>query len=405
MAEKKYNPTQKRLREAREKGEAVRSRDLTSCVSFLAVLVGFWAAGSLIWRHLSHIIDYAAQAADPAASTRPWAMSLWGMVVDAAWILCPLMILGVVGATVAGGMQTRWMISFTPITPNFSRLNPGAQIKEIFTVRRLLDLGKMVLKSLLLLGMMFLVVAGSLEVLCRQVYASTEAVLKTSADLAWQMMGYAAIIYLLTAIIDDVHLFFEFMKQQKMSVDEMRRDIQESEGNPLIKSRRRSLAHELLFSPALPQLNSANVVIVNPTHFAVALQYQAGTTPLPKVVAKGVDAVALNMRTLAERSGVPVLEDPPLARRLFSRMQVGDYIKDEFIDTVAAVFRWVRLLEEQRGPSVQLTVAEAESDAPHRVYEARELGSVDLPAESGDMHVNDVVEGGGTTHVFPNLVR
>src|SRR6185312_8461392 len=102
-------------------------------------------------------------------------------------------------------------------------------------------------------------------------------------------------------------------------------------------------------SPALPQLNSANVVIVNPTHFAVALRYQAGTTPLPKVVAKGVDAAALNMRALAERSGVPVLEDPPLARRLFSRMQVGDYIKDEFIDAVAAVFRWVRLLEEQRG--------------------------------------------------------
>ena len=405
MAEKKYQPTHKRLREAREKGEVVRSRDLSSCAAFLAVWVGFWAAGSLIWRHLSRIVDYAAQAADPAASTRPWPLSLSGMLIDAAWIVCPLMALGVVGATLAGGMQTHWMISFKPITPNFSRINPGAAIKELFTVRRLIDLGKMVLKCVLLLGLMFLVVTGSLEVLCRQVYASTEAVLKTGADLAWQMMGYAAIIYLLTAILDYAHQFFEFMKQQKMSVDEMRRDMQESEGNPLVKSRRHSLAHELLFSPALPQLNSANVVIVNPTHFAVALQYQAGKTPLPKVVAKGVDAVALNMRALAERSGVPVLEDPPLTRRLFSRVQVGDYIKDEFIDAVAAVFRWVRLMEEQQGRSVQLTVAETESNAPHRVYEPGELGSVDLPAQSGDMHVNDVVERGGSAHVFPNLVR
>jgi type III secretion system FlhB-like substrate exporter len=137
----------------------------------------------------------------------------------------------------------------------------------------------------------------------------------------------------------------------------------------------------------------------------VALKYQAGETPLPKVVAKAVDAAALNMRAHAERTGVPVLEDPPLARRLHSQVQVGEYIQDEFIDAVAAVYRWVQLVDEQRRESLDLAVAEAEADAPHRVYEPGEIGTVDLAAQSGDMHVDDIIERGGSTHVFPNLVR
>jgi type III secretion system FlhB-like substrate exporter len=144
---------------------------------------------------------------------------------------------------------------------------------------------------------------------------------------------------------------------------------------------------------------------VNPTHFAVALYYEPGATPLPRVVAKGVDAAALKIRKLAERSGVPVLEDRLLARRLYSDVPVGQYIRDELIDAVAAVFRWLKLMQDQRRGSVDIAVAETESHPAHSVNQPGEVGPVDLAAKPGDMHVNDIVQGRGAPHVFPDLMR
>lgn len=405
MSEKKYQPTQKRLREAREQGEVVRSRDLSSFASFLALWVCFWVAGSHFWKHLSRITDYAALAADPVAGAQPWQMQMSSMLMDAAWVIGPLLGASVVLSVLVGGIQTRGMISFVPITPQFSRLNPGEGLRNLFTLRQLFELGKMVLKILLLLGMLVYFLAESLTIITRQVYAPAATVLHTGAQLTWRMMGLAAIIYLLTAIVDYAHQFYEFMKKQKMSIEELRQDLRDAEGDPRIKGRRRAIARELLFSPSLVAVSSSSVVVVNPTHFAVALKYQRGTTPLPRVVAKGVDATALRIRELAGRAGVPVLEDRPLARKLYRDVPVGHYIKDELVDAVAAVFRWVRLMEERHQESVQLAVAEAETNAPNRVNQPGEVGPVDLATQSGDMHVNDVVERGGASHVFPNLVR
>jgi type III secretion protein U len=405
MSEKKYPPTQKRLREARKQGEVVRSRDLSSFASFLALWVCFWVAASHLWKHVSRIMDHAALSADPATSGQPWQMQISSMLLDAAWVIFPLLGVSVVFAALVGGVQTRGMISFTPITPQFSRMNPGEGLRNLFTLRQLFELGKMLLKILLLLGMLVYFLVESLQILSHQVYAPAAAVLQTGGELIWRMMGLAAIIYLLTAIVDSGHQFYEFMKKHKMSIEELRQDLRDAEGDPRIKGRRRAIARELLFSPSLAAVSSSSVVIVNPTHFAVALKYQPGTTPLPKVVAKGVDTVALRMRELAERAGVPVLEDRPLARKLFREVQVGHYIKDEFVDAVAAVFRWLKLMEDRRQGSVQLGVAETESNAPHRVDQPGEVGPVDLATQSGDMHVNDIVERGGASHVFPNLVR
>lgn len=405
MSEKKYQPTQKRLRDARKKGEVVRSRDLGSFVSFLALWVCLWVLGSHLWKHLARIVDHAALAADPVASAQPWQMQASSMFLDAVWVLGPLFAAAIVFSVLTGVVQTRGAISFVPITPKFSRLNPGEKIRNMFTLRQLFELGKMLLKMLLLLGMLGYFLAGSLEVLSRQVYVPATAVLRTGGDLIWRMMGFAAVIYLLTAIVDYGHQFYEFMKKHRMSIEELRQDLRDQEGDPRIKQQRRATARELLFSPALAQLSSANVLIVNPTHFAVALKYRPGETPLPKVTAKGVDAVALRMRAVAERAGVPVLEDRPLARQLFRDVQVGHYIKDEFVDSVAAVFRWVALMEERSRGSLQFAFSDTEANSTHSVNQPGDVGPVDLAAQPGDVHINDVVEGGGAAHIFPNLVR
>jgi type III secretion protein U len=408
MSEKKHKPTQRKLREARKEGEVVRSREIGSLAAFIGVWLCLWLGAGYWRKYLDHIIGQAARAADPVAGTgaqQPWLAPVQSLAHDMLCIVAPLLGVGITCAVLAGALQTRGLISFAPLKPKFERINPAQGLKNLFSTRHLFDLGKMLLKTTLLLGTLFYCIKGSLGSLVRATYASAADLPGIWATLAWHLMGWAAVIYIIAAVLDYAHQFYEFMKKQKMSTEELRRDHRETEGDPHIKHRRRVLGREMVFNPvALSRLASASVVVVNPTHVAVALHYQKGKSPLPRVVAKGLDAAALDIRALAEREGVPVLEDPPLARRLFREVPLDHYINEDLIDAVAAVFRWVRLVEERRG-SVRLALAETESDTPHGVDQPCEVRPVDLAAESRNVHVDDVVERGSTAHIFPNLVR
>jgi type III secretion protein U len=406
MSEKTYQPTPRRLREARKRGEVAVSGALTSLASFLALWIGLGFGAGEFWKHLAHIVDQAARAADPGGGMQFGQGAAASMMLDALWVILPLLLLGGVFAVMVGGLQTRGLVSMRPLIPTFTRINPAVNLRNLFTLRQLLGLAGMLVKSALLLGLLVYFIRASLDTLVKAAYASPVDVLRIGSVMAWHLMGWVAVIYALAAAFDYAHQFYAFMKRQKMSLDEVRRDYKETEGNPHIKHSRRALGREMIFSnsPGRPG-PPASVVITNPTHVAVALYYKAGETPLPRVVAKGADAMALQIRRRAQREGVPVLEDRPLARRLFREVAVDHYINGELVDAVAAVFRWVRQVEKTRQMSVRLTVAEAESDAAHRVNQLGEVGPVDLTAQPGDVHVNDVVKRGGAPDVFPDFVR
>lgn len=406
MAERTHKPTPRRLREARKRGEVVHSRELISLASFVALWICLWLGAGELWKHLARIGDHAVMAADPVLGTQPWQRLAQSVLLDALWVILPLSFVGVFCAVLVGLLQTRGMVAMQRITPKFERINPGQGLRNLFTLRQLLELGKMLVKTALVVGLLVCFIWASLGTIVKTVYAPAADVLRAGSVLVWHLMGWAAAIYAIAAALDYGHQFHEFMKKQKMSVEELRRDLKETDGDPYIKRRRRGLGREIIFSAPVGRIASASVVVANPTHVAVALYYKAGKTPLPRVVAKGVDAEALRIRALAERDGVPVLEDRALARRLFREVAVDHYIKAELIDAVAAVFRWVRLVEESRqGSSVELTVAEAESNAAHRVNQLGEVGPVDLAAQTGNVHINDVVERGSAPDVLPDLMR
>ena len=407
MSEKTQKPTPRKLREARKRGEVVRSRELTSLAAFVALWICLGTGAGFGWRHLSHLVERAIMA--PQTSTGPqsqaWLSQAQSLFADMAWILLPLLGMGIFGAITIGALQTRGMVSVTPITPKFERINPGQGLRNLFSTRQLLELAKMLVKTTLLLALLSYCFITALDPLVKTIYAPAGDLGRIAGTLLWRLMGWAALIYAVGAVLDYAHQFYEFMKQQKMSVEEVRREYRDTEGDPHIRRRRRALAREAIFSRVLRGVSSASVVVVNPTHFAVALQYLPGETPLPRVVAKGSGALALKLRALAVRDGVPVLEDPPLARRLFRGVPVNHYIPPELIDPVAAVLRWVRLMEERRGDSVRLALAETESNTPHGVDQPGEVGTVDLAAQPGNVNVDDVVERGGAAHIFPDLMR
>jgi len=269
------------------------------------------------------------------------------MLHDALWVVTPLLAIGLGGAVLMGALQTRGVFSVTPITPKFERINPGQGLKNLFSTRQLFELVKMLVKTALLMALLIASIANSLDTLIKMVYAPAADLLRVSGSIILILMAWAAAIYALGAAVDYGHQYHEFMKQQKMSIDEVRRELRDTEGDAHIKARRRSTARELALSKMIGRVSSSSVVVANPSHVSVALYYEQGETDLPRVVAKGVDATALKIRAEAERGKVPVLEDPPLARRLFRDVALDQYINEDLIDAIAAVFRWARQVDSR----------------------------------------------------------
>lgn len=363
MAERTHKPTPRRLRDARKRGEVVRSRELSSLGAFVALWLFLGFGTSYLTRHLNHIIERAALAADPAdgKAESVWLAQMQSMVHDFFWILAPFLCLGVGCAVLIGALQTRGMVSITPISPKFERINPARGLRNLLATRQLFELGKMSLKTLALGVMLTRCLALSLDPLVKMVHAQALELLPIGGSLVWRLIGWAVVIYAVAAVLDYAHQFHEFMKRQKMTVEEVRREFREREGDPLIKGRRRAIARELALST---RVSAASVVVVNPTHVSVALQYLPGKTPLPRVVVKGLDAMALSIRAQAEQHGVPVLEDPPLARTLYREVALDHYINDDLIDMVAAAFRWARQVD--RRPS-QSTSSPTQNPTPRTV--------------------------------------
>jgi type III secretion protein U len=346
VAEKSHKPTEKRLREARKRGEVVRSRELASLGAFIAVWVYLWFGATYLLEHLVRIAERGIGATAPGAA-QFWLPQVQSIFLDMLWTLVPLLALSGGGAVLIAALQTRAVFSVVPITPNFARINPAQGLRNVFSTRNLFELGKMVLKIVLLLGALAYVVIASLEPLARMVYAPAADLLRISATFSWHLMGYAAAIYAIGAVLDYAHQRHEFMKQHKMSIEELRRDYHETEGNPRIKARRRAIANEAASAGAARGVSSASVVVTEGTRVAVALYYVPGDTPLPLVIAKGLGALALRIRSQADSEGVPVLEDPALARKLFRDTALDDYIQEDSIDAVAAAFNWAQQRDQR----------------------------------------------------------
>jgi len=339
--EKKFPATARKLREARKRGEVAKSKELTSFAAFTVVFLVLWLAAPHFIEHASSIIGRAIDIAEPPgpglASTG--LDKARAMAVDALWILLPLLIGGIVAACIVGVIQTRGLFSMEAITPKMERINPAAGLKNLFSLRQLFELGKLLVKLALLLGALGLIVFASLDVLVSAIYTPAEDVLRIAGHCALLLAGWSAVIYGVTSLIDYGHQKYEFMKRQRMTVEELRREQREEMGDPSVRASRRAVARSNAYGGLADRVASSNLVIANPTHVCVALYYMAGETLLPRVVAKGVDAMALRIRAVAESAGIPIIEDPPLARRVFSQVALDDYIHEQLIEAIAAAFR------------------------------------------------------------------
>ena len=353
--EKTEQPTEKRIRDARKKGQVAKSQDLSSAVMLLAAVGVVWLIGSYIGgvmqASVRDQIEFAASF--KGEFTNQVANDvLWRGLKAMFFILSPLFIVVFVFAFLSNYLQIGSIFSFESITPKFSKLNPAEGFKNKFLKSRpYIELVKTVIKIIIVAFVAGYVLWGARDDVVRLISKPPGEVSFYTFSLILEICLKIGLVFLVIGGADFFLQKFLHKKELKMTKHEVREEYKETEGNPLIKAQRRSLHREILSQSMAAAVRDADVVLANPTHIAVALKYERGEADAPIITAKGADLMAAQIRQIAAESGVPVKRDIPLARALYE-FDVEDEVPEELYEAVAVVLQWVYTMAEERGEIV-----------------------------------------------------
>jgi len=357
QSERTESPTQKRLDDARAKGQVPRSRDLSAAAVVLAGGAGLRTMGSVFGGRMLAVMRDGLTITHDAAMDNGWMLHQFGRsALQGALAMAPLLGLLLAAALLAPLAIGGWTFSGEALTPDFARLNPVSGLGRMFSMRGIIELGKALAR--------FLVVAAvAVGVMWKQFHSFSHlAVEPTSAAIghALSMAGTAMIALsgalAAIAMVDVPLAIWQFNKQMRMTRQEIRDEHKETEGSPEIKSRVRRVQQAMARKRMMQEVPKASVVITNPTHFAVALQYDESRMRAPVVVAKGQDLIAARIREIAAEHKITLVEAPPLARALHSSCELGDEIPARLYSSVAKILVYVYQLRTatrrgERGPS------------------------------------------------------
>ena len=349
--EKSLPATERKLQKTREDGQGARSRDL----SHLAIL-GAGAGCLMVWtpelmEHMQRAMgqqlsfDAATVMATGSMLTRLQDMVLVGLVASLVFAVLTggAALLSAIGA---GG----WIFSAKPITPQFSRLNPISGAANLFSKQQMANVAKMVLMTAILSFVAWNFMGNSIDRVARLVLQPSPLALRDVAQ--WLISGTSLLLLVvfLAAVIDVPLQAYFFKSRLKMSHEEVKQEHKESDGNPHTKGRIRQRQREMADRASVGAVPKADFVVMNPTHYAVALKYDEQTMSAPQVIARGTDLIALKIRDLAGTHGVPVLQSPMLARALYAHAELDQAIPATLYTAVAQVLAYVyRLKAALRG--------------------------------------------------------
>jgi type III secretion protein U len=339
-------PTQKRLKDARKRGEVAKSPDVAATVAVIAGIVFLTIGGGALLDRLRAVLDRSA-GLDFRTLDSPQALIQWTqqMLLEAVWITVPVVVVLAAVGVLVGFFQVGPVFAAEQIKPQLSRINPIEGFKRLFSMRSVVELLKLTVKTAALFTIIWVTVRSALPELLRSHWLPDSGVLPLTLYLLRTLCWSAIVIFVAIAAFDLWFQNWDFRRRQRMSVEEVRREHKELEGDPHLRGRRRQLHREVGEASMLGNVRRASVVVVNPTHIAVALYYQPGETDLPVVVAKGEGELARAIRRVAEEEGIPVLHNVDLARQLRAEAPIDQYIPEQLIEPVAAVLRWARNLQ------------------------------------------------------------
>ena len=346
MSEKTEQPTAKKLREAREKGEVAKSKDFTQTVLVVALFAYMLASGSRLVDKLGQLVllpfAYLHHDFDAAINNL-----LDEFFSEAVALTLPFLLIVLILGIFVEALQTGLLISFKSLMPSAKKLNVAANAKNMFSKKNLVEFLKSLLKIGIITWVLYDLILRQLPTLMLLPYKDIPVLGAVFGEILKTLIIYTGLAYVVLSLADLLWQRHQYTKGLMMSKDEVKQEYKEMEGDPHIKHQRKHLHQEMMQHGAVESSRKATVVVTNPTHFAVALKYDRDMAA-PICVAKGVDAVALKIRAIATEHDVPVVENPPLARALYASVDVDETIPAEHFKAVAQVIGFVMQRRKKR---------------------------------------------------------
>ncbi|WP_181705364.1 type III secretion system export apparatus subunit SctU [Chthonobacter rhizosphaerae] len=338
--DKTEQPTPKKLRDARAKGQVARSQDVVTAASLIAVIGVLAATFPGMLERMIAMMDHVAATPDGDYRAVVWAAILF-VSRETIIIMAPVLLVCIVAAIAANYFQVGPLFAFEGAKPSLEKISPSAGFKRIFSMKQLVETLKSILKIVFLTVLLTIVLEKAIGPYITAMPCGMPCILAITSSVLSDVLVYTALAFIVVALADFAYQKRSHTKSLMMTKEDVKREYKESEGDPHVKGMRKQLAHELVMSDAGAATRKSTALVVNPTHFAVAIRYVPDETPLPMVVAKGRNLTAYYLRAQAEEAGVPVFRNAPLARALHAEAELGGYVPDDLFDAVAEVLAWV----------------------------------------------------------------
>ena len=345
--------TPKKRRDERKKGNVFKSKDVVSVVS---ILLGYFLIVQLSPYISGQTQDFYFNVMDIAGNTGTMTIALSSLLLRQAVIVVflsamPIMAAMFIVAFVVNGIQTKFLMTGDLIKFKFNRINPLTGLKRMFSLRSLVELGKSVIKILVIIWLVYKTILDLMAVSPDLINTQLDEGIRFMADRILGLVFIVCLIFSAVAALDYAYQKYDYEKKLRMSKQEVKDEFKQMEGDPMIKGKRREKQRALSMNRMIQMVPQADVVVRNPTHYAVALKYNIDEDPAPLVLAKGQNEVAERIIKEAEKHNILMMENPPLAQSLYSEVELNDYIPSEFYQAVAEVMAWVYEQQQRKIPS------------------------------------------------------
>lgn len=338
--EKTEEPTEQKLEKAREEGNFSKSQELSSAVVYGVVVMTLVGSGNFFMDQFRELIRVGLDFSPGSFSNDAILLKMHVVMTCAIWLMFPLALVAAAAGILGMVGQIGFHVSFKPVTPKFDNISPAKGIKKIFSIKSVMELLQMFVRASIIGLLSWWLIRSALSLFASAAYQPLQLLGATAWHLVTRLLELALLCFLILSAVDYALQRWQFMKGQRMSKDEVKREYKESEGDPIVKSARMQFGRELVNSSGSGGQKHAKVILTNPTHYAVAVAYDAIYCSVPTIIAKGADLEAKKIREEAAVLGIPIMSNPPLARALY-KLPLNSPIPRQYFGVISAVLLWL----------------------------------------------------------------
>ncbi|MDD4179826.1 MAG: flagellar biosynthesis protein FlhB [Candidatus Margulisbacteria bacterium] len=357
--DKTEEPTPHRLREAREKGQVAKSKEITTAFLLLLTYYLFRYLGEFMWRNLAEMTAAVFQLVPEA---KDFSLAMVGYLFllglrAMAFVLLPIFAIVFIAAFIAEAAQTGFVFAVDPLSPKVERINPLEGFKRMFSMQGFVELIKSLLKILIVFYIAWYAAKDDLPYIMVLMESHPWNALVLGGDIAYKIAIRVGMFYIVIAILDYLYRRWEYMRNLKMTKQEVKEEYKRLEGDPLVKQRIRDLQRQAAYQRMMGAVPQADVVVTNPTHVAVALKYEQAKSKAPIVLAKGERKVAAEIKRIAEAHEISIVQNEQLARSIYRSTRINQEVPAELYQAVAEVLAYVYKIKKDRQARKKASIA------------------------------------------------